>query len=586
MSCSKCGAELAEDAKTCAKCGATVEEPKVETTAPEVGAQQRLSFVAAVRKFLTTYTSAGRASRSEYWWSLLFSVILLLGVEAIFGEESIVAKATLLYVRLMGLLIGWRRIHDIGKSGWWFLVPAYNIWLLTRPSQMEENKFGKVPNTEPAETNIRWARAIWIATGICIAAFLIDGISSDESEGGEGATGGSEVKAMAKGAAKLNLKKAKDSDALWYEGTNTTIVYLNGDWDSLINETIKDVEPNTLEKPKWLRNIGTNPQKGEKYYFSKENYSRLGRIVFVDDGYVIVAIDDAEYYIATDDEYVDGDYLNSGVYIYTGRRKMKLANGSSTMLHAFKKMPNGYEAYEKAMAYNEIAKKAADEENSRRREAARTRLKANEAEEVRNIRNKVIKELNPYFMAKVKSALKEKFPENQVHISPIVKDKVDVQIFKYLDRYKVEEYQAKGCELYFGLDVPTTDKELDFWIKDAYRKLNNGKSPEELVEDIFSRVDTRLIVIGKEGFDKFVAYVGFRNSGDSLRSGFRYSHDKLKYGIELRDDKEHVYILDTEADRDICVNNVALDGYHIFDRFKQAYRDKYEPGAKIPGLDE
>lgn len=372
MSCSKCGAELAEDAKTCAKCGATVEEPKVETTAPEVGAQQRLSFVAAVRKFLTTYTSAGRASRSEYWWSILFSGILLCGVEAIFGEEGIIAKATLLYVRLMGILIGWRRIHDIGKSGWWFLLPIYNLWLLTRPSQMEENKFGKVPNTEPAETNIRWARAIWIATGICIAAFLIDGISSDESEGGEGATGGSEVKAIAKSAAKLKLKKAKDSDALWYEGTNTTTVYLN----SQIKESIKKVEPNKFEYPKWLGNVDSNPQKGDKYYFSTPNYVPIGRIIFVDDGYVIITIRDAEYYIETDDEYVDGDYLNNGVYVYTGRQKMKLTNGSSTMMHAFKKVPNGYEAYMKAREYNEIATKAAEEENKRRWNDTQARLKA------------------------------------------------------------------------------------------------------------------------------------------------------------------------------------------------------------------
>ena len=372
---------MAEDAKACAKCGATVEKPKVDNLASETGMQYRVSFVAAVRKFLTTYTSAGRASRSEYWWSALFSGILLCGVEAIFGEEGIIAKATLLYVQLMGILIGWRRIHDIGKSGWWFLIPVYNLWLLTRPSQMIENKFGKVSNTESAETNIRWTRAIWIATGICIAAFLIGGMSSDESEGGEGATGGSEVKAIAKGAAKLKLKKAKDSDALWYEGTNTTTVYLNNNWYSPIKEAIKKVEPNKFEEPKWLGNIGPNPQKGEKYYFSKQNYVPIGRVFFVDDGYVIITIRDADYYIETDDEYVDGDYLNDGVYVYTGRQKMKLTNGSSTMMHAFKKVSGGYEAYMRAREYNEIATKAAEEENKRRWNEAQMRLKAKEAAE-------------------------------------------------------------------------------------------------------------------------------------------------------------------------------------------------------------
>ena len=53
--------------------------------APDI-TQYRVSFLEAVRRFCTTYTSNGRASRSEYWWSLLFCFVLILGVSAIFGE--------------------------------------------------------------------------------------------------------------------------------------------------------------------------------------------------------------------------------------------------------------------------------------------------------------------------------------------------------------------------------------------------------------------------------------------------------------------------------------------------------------------
>ena len=116
--------------------------------------QYRVSFPEAIRRFCTTYTSNGRTSRSEYWWSLFFCFVLILGVSAIFGEDGVVTKIISLIVKLMGLLIGWRRIHDIGKSGWWFLVPIYNIWLLVQPSQLQENKFGKVPNTAPSKKNI------------------------------------------------------------------------------------------------------------------------------------------------------------------------------------------------------------------------------------------------------------------------------------------------------------------------------------------------------------------------------------------------------------------------------------------------
>ncbi len=65
----------------------------------------------------------------------------------------------------MGILIGWRRMHDIGRSGWWFLVPVYNIWLLMQQSQLQENKFGAVPNTTPPETDMVWNRVSWSIIG-------------------------------------------------------------------------------------------------------------------------------------------------------------------------------------------------------------------------------------------------------------------------------------------------------------------------------------------------------------------------------------------------------------------------------------
>ena len=37
-----------------------------------------------------------------------------------------------------------QRIHDVGKSAWWLLVPGYNIYLLTRGSD-QPNKYGDTP---------------------------------------------------------------------------------------------------------------------------------------------------------------------------------------------------------------------------------------------------------------------------------------------------------------------------------------------------------------------------------------------------------------------------------------------------------
>jgi len=35
-----------------------------------------------------------------------------------------------------------RRMHDVGKSGWFILVPFYNLVLLCTPSNPSSNKYG------------------------------------------------------------------------------------------------------------------------------------------------------------------------------------------------------------------------------------------------------------------------------------------------------------------------------------------------------------------------------------------------------------------------------------------------------------
>ena len=40
------------------------------------------------------------------------------------------------------------RMHDIGKSGLFCLIPFYNLYLAAQPSEPQENKFGAVPNVK------------------------------------------------------------------------------------------------------------------------------------------------------------------------------------------------------------------------------------------------------------------------------------------------------------------------------------------------------------------------------------------------------------------------------------------------------
>jgi uncharacterized membrane protein YhaH (DUF805 family) len=72
-------------------------------------------------------TFDGRASRSEYWWFVLatFIISIVLGIidGFVFGQKlDILQTLFSLAVLVPCIAIAVRRLHDIGKSGWWILI--------------------------------------------------------------------------------------------------------------------------------------------------------------------------------------------------------------------------------------------------------------------------------------------------------------------------------------------------------------------------------------------------------------------------------------------------------------------------------
>lgn len=123
--------------------------------------QYQVSFSRAVRMAFDSYCRfQGRSSRSEYWWWVLFVAILsfCIGiVEGILGFSMTAVQTTSgilsLVLLLPGLGLSVRRLHDIGKSGWWVLlgfIPVVGAIILitwfARNSEMTENRYGPVPN--------------------------------------------------------------------------------------------------------------------------------------------------------------------------------------------------------------------------------------------------------------------------------------------------------------------------------------------------------------------------------------------------------------------------------------------------------
>ena len=79
-------------------------------------------------------TFDGRASRSEYWWFTLGNVLLSLVVEFVFGIFDMGETAISIYsifIFIPSIAVSVRRLHDIGKSGWYYLVFAVSLFLMT-----------------------------------------------------------------------------------------------------------------------------------------------------------------------------------------------------------------------------------------------------------------------------------------------------------------------------------------------------------------------------------------------------------------------------------------------------------------------
>jgi uncharacterized membrane protein YhaH (DUF805 family) len=104
-------------------------------------------------KVLQNYaTFSGRARRSEYWYFFLFNVIIsfILGFVGGMMGSTILSNIYSLAVLIPGIAVGVRRMHDVGKSGWFLLIPIYNLILAVTEGEKGTNQYG----ADPKETDI------------------------------------------------------------------------------------------------------------------------------------------------------------------------------------------------------------------------------------------------------------------------------------------------------------------------------------------------------------------------------------------------------------------------------------------------
>ncbi len=96
---------------------------------------------------------SGRARRKEYWMFVLFNFIIAMILGFVEGaaninsssENSILANIYQLAILIPSIAVGVRRMHDVGKSGWFLLIPIYNFILSVSDGNKGSNEYGADP---------------------------------------------------------------------------------------------------------------------------------------------------------------------------------------------------------------------------------------------------------------------------------------------------------------------------------------------------------------------------------------------------------------------------------------------------------
>ncbi len=89
----------------------------------------------------------GRSRRSEYWYFFLFDFLIAVGILFIseFMKFPILYSLYVLAVLIPSIAVSVRRMHDVNKSGWFILIPIYNLILYFTDGTQGPNKYGPDP---------------------------------------------------------------------------------------------------------------------------------------------------------------------------------------------------------------------------------------------------------------------------------------------------------------------------------------------------------------------------------------------------------------------------------------------------------
>lgn len=105
-----------------------------------------------LQAFKQAFDYKGRSSRRAYWMFTLWDTLFSFGLMALsalvsdaYPEAFVLSPIYSIVTMFPACALVFRRCHDSDKSGWWMLLPIYNVYLLFVRGTQGDNRFGPDP---------------------------------------------------------------------------------------------------------------------------------------------------------------------------------------------------------------------------------------------------------------------------------------------------------------------------------------------------------------------------------------------------------------------------------------------------------
>ena len=120
-------------------------------------------YIAVIKKYAVF---SGRSRRKEYWFFVLFNILISIGlsvIDAMVGSVNAETGAGLLggiyslAVLIPSLAVLVRRLHDTSRSGWWILIGLIPLigWIVLLVFVVEDSNPGQNQyGTNPKEATV------------------------------------------------------------------------------------------------------------------------------------------------------------------------------------------------------------------------------------------------------------------------------------------------------------------------------------------------------------------------------------------------------------------------------------------------